>query len=48
MQQAIARKEKARETAEKKVRKEIERIAAREKVAREKIAKTAERKAKKA
>jgi hypothetical protein len=39
MQQAIAREKKAREAAEKKDRKEIERIAAREEVAREKIAK---------
>jgi hypothetical protein len=47
MQQAIARKEKAREAAEKKARKETERIAAREKAAREKVVKTAEREAKK-
>jgi hypothetical protein len=47
MQQAIARKEKAREVAEKKARKETERIIAREKAAREKIAKAAEREAKK-
>jgi hypothetical protein len=47
MQQAIARKEKAREAAEKKARKEIERIAAREKAAREKIVKTAEKEIKK-
>jgi hypothetical protein len=39
MQQIIAREEKTRKTAEKKVRKEIERITAREKAAREKIAK---------
>jgi hypothetical protein len=47
MQQAIACKEKIRETAEKKARKEIKRIAAREKAVREKAAKTAERKIKK-
>jgi hypothetical protein len=39
---------KPREAAEKKARKEVERIAAREEVAREKAAGTAERKAKKA
>jgi hypothetical protein len=47
MQQIITRKEKTRETAEKKVRKEIEYIIAREKVVREKIVKTAEKKVKK-
>jgi hypothetical protein len=39
MQQVITREEKVRETAKRKVRKEIEYIAAREKTAREKIAK---------
>jgi hypothetical protein len=48
LQQAIAREEKARETAEKKARKEAERTAAREEVAREKAAKVAEKEAKKA
>jgi hypothetical protein len=48
MQQAIARKEKVRETAEKKTKKKIERIIGREKATREKIAKAAEREAKKA
>jgi hypothetical protein len=47
MQQAIAREEKAREAAERKVRKETERIAAREEVAREKVARVAEKEAKK-
>jgi hypothetical protein len=48
LQQAIAREKKAREAAEKKVRKEAERTAAREKAAREKAIKTAEKEAKKA
>jgi hypothetical protein len=48
LQQAIAREEKVRETAEKKIRKEAEYIVAREEAAREKAAKTAEKKAKKA
>jgi hypothetical protein len=39
MQQAIAREEKAREAAERKARKEIERIIAREEIAREKAVK---------
>jgi hypothetical protein len=47
LQQAIAREEKVREAAEKKIRKEAERIAAREEVAREKAAKAAEKEAKK-
>jgi hypothetical protein len=45
---AIAREEKARETAEKKVRKEVERIAAREEVACEKAVRMVEKAAKKA
>ena len=48
LQQAIAREKKAREAAEKKIRKETERTAAREEAAREKAAKTAEKEAKKA
>ena len=47
MQQAIAREEKARETIEKKVRKEAERTAAREELAREKAARQAEKEVKK-
>jgi len=39
LQQAIAREEKAREVIEKKVKKIIERAAAREKFTREKTAK---------
>jgi hypothetical protein len=39
MQQTIAREEKVREAAERKARKEIEHIAAREEAAREKAAK---------
>jgi hypothetical protein len=47
MQQAIAREKKAREAAEKKARQEAERTAAREEAAREKIAISAEKEAKK-
>jgi hypothetical protein len=47
MQQAIAREEKTRETAEKKIRKKAERTAAREETAREKAVKTAEKEIKK-
>jgi hypothetical protein len=47
MQQAIAREEKIREAAEKKARKEAERIVAREEAAREKVVKTAEKEVKK-
>jgi hypothetical protein len=43
LQIAIAREEEVRETAEKKIRKEAEHIAAREKVARDKAARTAEK-----
>jgi hypothetical protein len=39
MQQVIAREEKARKIAERKVKRETERITVREKAAREKIAK---------
>jgi hypothetical protein len=47
LQQAIARKEKAREAIEKKVRKEAERTIAREEFAREKAARQAEKEIKK-
>jgi hypothetical protein len=41
LQQAITRKEKAQETAAKKARKVIERTAAREELAREKVTRQA-------
>ena len=47
MQQAIARKEKAREAIEKKAKKIIKRAAAREEFAREKAARQAEKEVKK-
>jgi len=43
LQAAIAREEKTKKTTEKKIIKEIERVVAREKIAREKAARTAER-----
>jgi hypothetical protein len=48
LQQAITREEKIREAIEKKVRKEIERTAAREELAREKAARQAEKEIKRA
>jgi hypothetical protein len=48
MQQTITREKKARKAAEKKARKGIERITAREKAARVKAATTAEKETKKA
>src|SRR6266498_2596797 len=47
LQAAIAREEKAQEAAEKKIRREAERIAAREELAREKAERVAEKEAKK-
>jgi hypothetical protein len=46
--QAITREEKARETVEKRARKEAERTATREELAREKAARQAEKEAKRA
>jgi hypothetical protein len=48
LQQAITRKEKAQEIAEKKARKIIERTATREELAREKITRQAKKEAKRA